>query len=269
MGDAVKCDGAIYVTKDDQVFGFGENGTGFLGTGDTEPRTEHTKIEQLCGQNIQELEFSNYTFFAISATGSVYAWGRNGNGQLGLGTKQDTLFPTKIEGILATKRVVQVACSDYHTLVLTSDREVFSFGRNYFGQLGLGHSDDQILPMKLDFPAAGRVVTTIACLIYSSVALLDSGEVLAWGENEDGILGHNGDVEEQNIPRKVPGLEGITITKIVCGTNHALALSNDGKVYSWGWNKYGQLGNGTVKNSHEPTLISGIVCRYIKKDKHQ
>ncbi|CAB3379995.1 Hypothetical predicted protein [Cloeon dipterum] len=251
--------GAIYVTKDDEVFGFGKNLTGFLGTGDKQSRTEHTKIEQLCGQNIQDLQFAYLTFFAISATGSVYAWGKNDNGQLGLGTKKDTWIPTKIEGNLETKRVVQVACSDYHTLVLTSDREVFSFGWNKYGQLGLGHNEDQSLPKKLDFFAAGGVVTAVACLVFSSLALLDSGQVFVWGKNEDGILGHSeDDVEKQNIPRKVPGLEGITITRIVCGLNHALALSNDGKVYSWGWNGSGQLGNGTDENSHEPTLIFGI-----------
>ncbi|CAB3377164.1 Hypothetical predicted protein [Cloeon dipterum] len=249
--------GAIYVTKDDQVFGFGRNEFGFLGTGDKQSRTEHTKIEQLCGQNIQDLEFSSETFFAISATGSVNAWGRNDNGQLGLGTKKDTWIPIKIERNLGTKRVVQVACSDDHTLVLTSDREVFSFGRNNFGQLGLGHKDDQTVPIKLDFPATGGVVTAIACLCYSSIALLDSGELFAWGKNEAGILGQSADVKEQNIPRKVPGLEGITIKRIVCGYSHALALTNDGKVYSWGWNGSGQLGNGTKQRSHEPTLIIG------------
>ncbi|CAB3377166.1 Hypothetical predicted protein [Cloeon dipterum] len=250
--------GAIYVTKDDEVFGFGRNEFGFLGTGDKQSRTEHTKIEQLCGQNIREFQFSDCTFFAISATDSVCAWGSNGFGQLGLGTKKDTWIPTKIEGILGTKRVVQVTCSNYHTLVLTSDKEVFSFGRNEFGQLGLGHKDDQTVPIKLDFAATGGVVTAIACLFLSSVALLDSGELFAWGKNEDGILGQSEqDMKEQNIPRKVPGLEGITITRIVCGLNHALALSNDGKVYSWGWNGYGQLGNGTDENSHEPTLIFG------------
>ncbi|CAB3379992.1 Hypothetical predicted protein [Cloeon dipterum] len=238
---AVVCDGgAIYVTKDDQVFGFGRNEIGFLGTGDKQSRTEHTKIEQLCGQNIQDLQFAYLTFFAISATGSVYAWGKNDNGQLGLGTKKDTWIPTKIERNLGTKRVVQVACSSWHTLVLTSDKEVFSFGWNKYGQLGLGHSDDQTVPIKLDFPAAGRVESYLL------------GE-----KNEDGILGQSADVEEQNIPRKVPGLEGITITRIFCGYLHALALSNDGKVYSWGWNKYGQLGNGTKQRSHKPTLIFG------------
>ncbi|CAB3380825.1 Hypothetical predicted protein [Cloeon dipterum] len=249
---------AIYVTKDDEVFGFGKNEEGFLGTGDNLPRTEHTKIKQLCGQNIQELQFSECTFFAISASGSVFAWGNNEYGQLGLGTTQQTLIPTKIEGILGIKRVIQVACSYFHTLALTSDREVFSFGRNNFGQLGLGHKDEQTLPVKLDFPLPGTVVTVIACLCLSSIALLDSGEVLAWGKNEDGILALNADVNEQNVPRQVPGLEGITITRIVCGANHVLALSDDGKVYSWGWNRDGQLGNGrTDEYSRQPTLISG------------
>ncbi|XP_065346571.1 RCC1 and BTB domain-containing protein 2-like [Cloeon dipterum] len=138
---------------------------------------------------------------------------------------------------------------------------VFSFGRNQYRQLGLGHNEDQTLPVKLDFPSAEGVVIAIACLFFSSVALLDSGEVFAWGINVHGILGQSANVEEQNIPRKVPGLEGITITRIVCGANHVLALSSDGKVYSWGWNEYGQLGNETKENSHRPTLMSGIIGR--------
>ncbi|CAB3387466.1 Hypothetical predicted protein [Cloeon dipterum] len=256
-------DGAIYVTKDDEVFGFGKNEEGFLATGDKLPRTEHTKIEQLCGQNIQGFQFSTYTFFAISASGSVFAWGSNCYGQLGLGTKQQTLVPTKVGGTLGTKRVVQVACSGMHTLALTSDREVFSFGHNDCGQLGLVQNEDQTRPMKLDFPFSGKVVTAIACLCSSSVALLDSGEVLAWGSNNDDDIGD--DVRVLRIPRKVPGLYGIKITRIMSGANHALALSNDGKVYSWGWNKYGELGNGrTDEHCHQPTLISGNVKRVIR-----
>ncbi|XP_065346493.1 RCC1 and BTB domain-containing protein 2-like [Cloeon dipterum] len=70
------------------------------------------------------------------------------------------------------------------------------------------------------------------------------------------------DVKEQNIPCQVPGLEGITIKRIICGENHALALTSEGKVYSWGWNEFGLLGNGgTNKRSHEPTLISGNIGR--------
>ncbi|CAB3382844.1 Hypothetical predicted protein [Cloeon dipterum] len=258
-------DSAIYVTKGDEAFGIGMNPNGCLGTGDMEKHPEPKRIETLGGQNIQGLEFATnahyITVFAISASGLVFAWGRNDCGQLGLGTIQDTLLPTKISGSLEGQRVVQVACGDKHTLALTSDGKIFVFGSNEKGALGLAGDIEEIwAPTILEGPLAGKVVNAIACGCYVSAAILNTGELYAWGHNGFGLVprAKNGNIE---IPLKVAEFGGVEISKIAFGVDYALALSKDGKIYAWGDNKHGQLGTGTTDSETVPKLLSNMAGR--------
>ncbi|CAB3359300.1 Hypothetical predicted protein [Cloeon dipterum] len=256
---------ALYVTEDDEVFGMGENlNNGCFGTGDKVPHPEPKRIDVLCGKNIKGLEHSKepsiYAIYAISSIGSVFAWGENSQGQLGLGTRKNTLIPTKITKTLVGKKVVQVACGTNHTLALTSDGQVFAFGSNYYGQLGLSNNIDKSIPAKVDGSLAGRFVIAIACQRNASLALLDSGEVFAWGWNKNNILAlkvPNND--NQNIPLDVLRLEREMFSKIVCGLYHTLALSTDKKVYAWGNNSNGQIGDGTKNRVTIPTIISSAI----------
>ncbi|CAB3366826.1 Hypothetical predicted protein [Cloeon dipterum] len=244
---------AIYATTDDEVFSLVNN-------------SKPEKIEILCGQKIEGFEFSprqDPSIYAISdSAGSVFAWGANEYGQLGLGTNQGTNVPTKISGNLDQQRVVQVSCGLFHTLTLTSDGQVFSFGSNYFGELGLGHHEDKSLPTKVEGPLSGKVVTAIACEGYASLAALSTGEVFAWGFNKHNILAlTSNDAESQDVPGKVAGLEGVLISRIECGSYHALALSTNGKIYAWGDSKFGQAGNGSTDPVTIATLVSSALER--------
>ncbi|CAB3382843.1 Hypothetical predicted protein [Cloeon dipterum] len=250
---------AIFVTKSDEVFGLGTNNNGCLGTGDILPHPEPKRIEILCGQKIKSIQFgcsgNNASVFAIASSGAVFAWGANTFGQLGLGSNGNVMHPTKILGHLERKKVVQVACGRWHTLALTSKGEVFTFGFNKNGKLGVGDKQHKNLPTKVDGPLAGRFVTSIACQYVGSVALLTSGEVFAWGGNQEYSLIPGYAAQNKNLPCKVSGLEGVQILHIVSGPYHALALSTEGKIYAWGDNQYGQLGNGTTDKAASPTMI--------------
>ncbi|CAB3376988.1 Hypothetical predicted protein [Cloeon dipterum] len=228
----------IFVLENDEVFAFGENEDELLGAVVEGQVNVPQRIENLCGQRIEGFECCGNKMFAISSSGSVFSWGENTYGQLGLGTAEPIKVPTKISGPLEHKRVVQVACGIDHTLALTSEGEVYAFGRNDTGQLGLGTTDDHWLPQKVCGLQDGRVVTSVACQALTSFALLQSGEIDSWGHNS------------------VIGLEGVVISQIVCGPYFTLALSDDGMIYSWGDNDKGQLGNGTTEFVESPTIIS-------------
>ncbi|CAB3378357.1 Hypothetical predicted protein [Cloeon dipterum] len=253
----------IIVLKNDEVLAFGENQNGCLGAGVVGAVKELKRIENLCGQGIEGFESSwcsgKLSIFAISGSGSVFSWGDNCHGQLGLGTIQFQLFdvPTKILGCLEHKRVVQVACGYYHTLVLTSQGEVYAFGRNDNGQLGLGNAYNHLLPQRVGGLLDGQIVTSIACQSISSFALLQSGEVFSWGYNSNnGRLGFTSNSNQECSPCHVPGLDGVVISKIVCGPYFTLALSDEGKIYAWGENYDSQLGNGpTLQCLTSPTII--------------
>ncbi|CAB3378362.1 Hypothetical predicted protein [Cloeon dipterum] len=257
-----KGENVIIVLKNDEVLAIGKNQDGCLGTGNEGEVKELTRIEILCTHKIEGFvcggNVSNYpSIFAISGSGSVFSWGQNMYGQLGLGTRQYTTVPTKISGSLKGKRVVQVACGAEHTLALTSEGEVYAFGRNYCGQLGLGTTADNLSrPQRLGGLLDGKIVTSVACQHSSSFALLHSGEIYSWGNNTNGRLGSSSTAGKKLSPCKVIGLEGVLISQIVCGAYFTLALSDDGKLFSWGENFDGQLGNGTTEHVKRPAIIS-------------
>jgi alpha-tubulin suppressor-like RCC1 family protein len=166
-----------------------------------------------------------YTF-ALTESGEVYAWGINTDGQLGLGDTEDRLMPTKVPDLTKVKAIAVGGCS--HVLVLTESGEVYAWGWNGAGQLGLGDKEDRLTPTKVPGLARVKAIAAGGC---HSLALTESGEVYSWGFNGTGELGL-GDWENRLTPTKVPGLEGVKA--IACGYIHSLALTASGKVYRWG-----------------------------------
>ncbi|XP_065336065.1 RCC1 and BTB domain-containing protein 1-like [Cloeon dipterum] len=229
----------IFVTKDDEVYGYGVNQCGCLATGNDLPISKPVKIEALCGQKITSIECEGKScvpsLFALTSFGSVFAWGNNAKGKLGLGDARDVIkTPTEIAGNLVQKMVVQVATSETHTLALTSIGEVFAFGSNSIGQLGIWDFErkNKYLPTRVQ-GLAYRFITAVSCGYEISAFIDDTGAVYFSGA-------HNGD--DYNGPTRMFALAGIPVAKIACGLSHFLALSRDGQVYAWGEDSYGNLG---------------------------
>ncbi|CAB3385486.1 Hypothetical predicted protein [Cloeon dipterum] len=246
----------ICVTKDDKVYGYGANQFGCLGTANDLPIRQPVKIDALCGQKIISIECEGKSsvpsFFALTSFGSVFAWGNNARGKLGLGDTRDLIkTPTKIAGNLRQKRVVQVATSETHTLALTSLGEVFAFGSERIGLLGIWSFDPQdmrYLPTRVR-GLASKFITAVSCGYNISAALDDTGVVYCFGSQN---------AEDFLAPERMFALEGIPIAKIACGLSHTLALSRDGQVYAWGENTYGNLGPG---RSRRDALNAKLVAK--------
>ncbi|CAB3388421.1 Hypothetical predicted protein [Cloeon dipterum] len=259
-----KAENVILVLQNDDVLALGKNKNGVLGAGVQGEVKELKRIENLCGQRIEGFEMTAgdggpFCVFAISGSGSVFSWGDNRYGQLGLGTTEHTKVPTKISGSLKEKKVVQVACGGLHTLALTSEGEVYAFGRNVNGELGLGTTvDNESLPRKVGGLLDGKIVTSVACHTYASFALLRSGQICAWGRNFKDSSSICSTSTKRRSPCMVIGLEDVVISKIVCGSGFTLALSDDGKIYSWGGS---YLGNETVKIVKRSAIISTGIGR--------
>ncbi|KAJ7392624.1 RCC1 and BTB domain-containing protein 1 [Desmophyllum pertusum] len=247
---------AIVVTRDDDVYALGSNGSSCLGVGDAQSCLHPRKVEALCKKNVVSLACgSGPHVLAVSVTGEVYTWGHNGYSQLGNGNTNQGLIPSLITSGLQMKKVIQVACGSHHSLALTNDGEVFAWGYNNCGQIGLGNTNNQTLPRKINSAIIGsKKISIIACGQTSSMALSDAGELFAWGYNGNGQLGV-GNNANQLTPCKVIGLVGTITTQIVCGYAHSLALSDAGCLYAWGANSYGQLGTGNKAHLVTPTKI--------------
>uniref|UniRef100_A0A0G2JU79 RCC1 and BTB domain containing protein 1 n=1 Tax=Rattus norvegicus TaxID=10116 RepID=A0A0G2JU79_RAT len=131
---------------------------------------------------------------------------------------------------------------------------LFAWGYNNCGQVGSGSTANQPTPRKVTNCLHTKKVVNIACGQTSSMAVLDSGEVYGWGYNGNGQLGlgNNGN---QLTPVRVAALHGVCVNQIVCGYAHTLALTDEGLLYAWGANTYGQLGTGSKNNLLSPTQI--------------
>ncbi|EZA54598.1 hypothetical protein DMN91_007313 [Ooceraea biroi] len=248
---------ALIVTKDKTVYAMGNNIAGCLGTGDSHSTLYPRRVEPLCSKDIKTFAYgSGPHVLALTENGEVYSWGHNGYCELGNGTCNQGLTPTivnmpSIEGGPNMKRIVDVACGSHHSLALTEDGEVYAWGQNNCGQVSSGLSTNQGTPRQVSSSLAGKKVVCIACGQTSSMAVTENGEVYGWGYNGVGQLGIGNYVNQVN-PYRIASLTGHVIVKVVCGYAHTLALTDEGKLYVWGGNSYGQLGIGNKKNVCSP-----------------
>merc|ERR1712086_775723 len=122
---------------------------------------------------------------ALTADGAVWSWGWGASGELGHGDEQNQLLPKKTEA-LAGRRVVAVSAGLAHSLALTGDGALWSWGRGGFGRLGHGDEQNQLLPKKVEAFAGQRVVAVSGGTAHS----LADGPIFTWGQGEYGCLGH-------------------------------------------------------------------------------
>ncbi|XP_074111220.1 RCC1 and BTB domain-containing protein 1 [Cotesia typhae] len=246
----------LIVTKDGKVYALGSNTSGCLGTGDTHSTLYPVKIEALTLKGVKTFAFGvGPHVLALTNKGEVYSWGHNGYCELGNGSSNQNPLPSKVASNFEDKPIIAIACGSHHSLALTEDGEVYGWGQNTCGQVGSGISTNQNTPRKINSGLAGKKIIQIACGQTSSVAVTNNGEVYAWGNNSVGQLGV-GTYINQLSPQKVTGLNGIVIAKVVCGYSHTMAMSDEGDVYVWGGNGYGQLGLGTKSNACQPVKLT-------------
>ena len=186
---------------------------------------------------------------ALRADGSVWAWGANEAGQLGLGTANPVLTPAQVLGVAT---VEQIAAGRAHSLALTADGSVWAWGANGHGQLGDGTLEDRPAPVEVAGGWAAPVVA-IAAGDDFSLALSSDGTLWSWGANADGQLA-DGTTQDRSAPGASIGLSGIV--SLAAGGSHALALDGSGHVWAWGRNTDGQLGDGTTASASQPVVVS-------------
>ena len=128
------------------------------------------------------------------------SWGGGGFGQLGHGDQQQQLLPKKVEA-LAGQRIIAVSAGYSHSLAITADGAVWSWGGAGWGKLGHGDEQRQLLPKKVEALAGQRVVAVSGGTVDSLA--LTAGAVFTWGKGERGCLGHGEDLSNQVLPKKI------------------------------------------------------------------
>jgi len=240
---------ALALTSTGEVYAWGNNSYGQLGNGSSSTQSTPVKINI---SNVVDISAGSYHSLALTSTGEVYAWGYNNYGQLGDGTTTNKSTPTRVIGLPAD--VVKVVAGYSHSLALTSSGDIYAWGYNYYGQLGNGTTSNSYTPVKV----TGLTISAIGVTAGEdySLALMSSGEVYAWGKNSNGQLG-DGTTTNRYTPTKVTGLP-TDVVKVTAGSAHSLALTSSGSIYAWGYNYYGQLGDGTTNASSVPKQVSSL-----------
>jgi alpha-tubulin suppressor-like RCC1 family protein len=260
----------LVVTKDDKCYAFGENDYGVLGLGHNKQVREPKIINELCDKQIIKFTNGFNHVLALKSDGKIFGWGLNNRGQLGNGCVHSIYNKPKVNKFLMSEFIIDMSCGAYHSIVLTIDKQVFVWGYNSFGQTGNGSEKlFQLTPIKLNAFNNEKIIT-ISCGFLHSMALTDCGHVYSWGYNNCGQLGieyteyyHNlfktksFEIKEPKIVNiKTENNDSVFITKISCGSHHSLLLSKDGNIYSFGYNKFGQIGNNNLRNQLIPQKIS-------------
>jgi RHS repeat-associated protein len=195
-----------------------------------------------------------YHSLAVRNDGTVWAWGYNADGELGDGTTTGRTTPVQASGVSGA---TAVAAGDLHSLALTTGGTVRSWGSNAFGQLGDGTTTGRTTAIQVTGLSGA---TAVAAGNYHSLALRSDGSVVAWGLNGAGELG-DGTVTNRTTPVAVQGLSGavaIAAGGLPGWAGHSAALKSDGTVWTWGYNKHGQLGLGTTTSTTTPQKVAGL-----------
>jgi len=197
---------------------------------------------------------------ALSNRGRLVAWGKNTDGQVGVGnTTSPVTLPVDIsdKGSLTGRTITAVACGNYHSVALTSDGVVHCWGANSSGQCGQNNTTSpQLVPVAVGGALAGQTVTAVWCGSNHTLALA-GGTVYGWGLNAYGQLG-NGSTSNALTPVAITGgsLSGKTVVQIRGGGDISMALASDNTLHMGGDRQYGQIPGGTSPNQVTPVNVS-------------
>nr|XP_053648636.1 probable E3 ubiquitin-protein ligase HERC1 isoform X3 [Cherax quadricarinatus] len=185
----------------------------------------------------------------------VYVWGSNSSHQLAEGTQDKILAPKLTH---AFNSVQQVEAGQYCTFVVHKDGGISACGKGSYGRLGLGDSNNQASPRRLNLDTRIRRVSSSKGSDGHTIAHSTSGQVYTWGDGDYGKLGHGNNVT-QKYPRLIAGpLTGKVVRWVSAGYRHSACVTQEGELYTWGEGDYGRLGHGDSTSRNVPTLVRDI-----------
>ena len=231
----------LALTHAGQVYSWGNNSQFQLGNMSTNkyPNPTPTRVQgNLSTTVVVDIACGKFHSLALTANGQVYQWGHNKH--------EETLYwddapganrtaPTKVEpAFMGGKKIVCISCGDSFSMVVTADGEVYGWGDNNLGQLGIGNYSNKKEPCKITQPA-GTVIEKVVCGYMHTLALSKKGILYTWGANTYGQLGHSTDSKVGSLVQlNIPSISRVLDVAATHYNNISVAMAEDNRVFIWG-----------------------------------
>lgn len=257
--DAFNDGSSFGLTEQGLAYAWGRNVAGELGVGDVIPRSSPVAV--VGGHVFRSVVPGYFTMYGLAPNGDAYAWGGGAQGGLGDGTSVSKSSPVAVVGGLKFQELFSPGSSD-RCYGLTLDNDLYAWGTNAVGELGVGDTTARSSPVAV---LGGLKFRKVVVSGQSVFAITTAGALFAWGYNANGQLGL-GDRVARSTPTAVVG--GLTFRDVAIdpqsGAIHVLGLTEAGAVHAWGDNTSGQLGDGTVVHKSSPVaVLGGLVAQKI------
>ena len=253
---------SIVLTQEGYIWATGWNKFGQLGDKSTSDRTKFIKVISHRTEAVAVAAGDSHSI-VLEQDGSVWATGRNSNGQLGDGSKIDKNTFVKV----MSGGAAHVAAGGYHSMVIKQDGSVWATGWNEHGQLGDTSETDRISYVQVVSSGAKAVATGSR----HSMMLKQDGSVWVTGYNDCGQLGDGSTFTSFFFVQVIGG----RATAVAAGAFHSMVLKQDGSVWATGSNKYGQFGDGSTTSQNTYVRLAlfsngtghkTIICIQIYRD---
>ena len=259
---------SVALTELGEVFSWGSGRFGRLGHGRQSDEPRPRAIRALHALRVQGICAGKFHTMCIVEDGNIYAWGRGDEGQLGVRLTAKSVFTVPrcvnfFRFLPRGERARYIFAGRRHTFAISASGFVYCWGRNVEGQLGLSYSSDAVMTPQVNFQLSGKHIIALACSNHT-LALTINGRVLSFGKGDRFQLGR-GEQGNRHDPMVIDRLLHTRIVHVAAALHHSVCLDHRGRVYTFGWNRSGQLGHGSTANKGFPTRIESAICSQAKQ----
>ena len=241
---SVKTDGTLW------TWGYGVHG--ILGLGNTTSYSSPKQVGALTNWagNADSFDGGGYHTAAVKTDGTLWTWGNNYKGALGLGDESNRDSPVQVGSLT---NWLKVSAGNYRTVhAIKTNGTMWGWGKNTYGQLGQGNTTDRSSPVQV---GALTTWSTVSAGPYHLAAIKTDGTLWTTGSNFYGELGQ-GDTTHRSSPVQVGSLTNWS--KVSAGNYYHMAIKTDGTMWSWGYNAQGQLGLGNTTDRSSPVQVGAL-----------
>jgi alpha-tubulin suppressor-like RCC1 family protein len=255
----------LAVHSDGTVYGWGDNTYGQLGTGTTNQAPTITPVRMAGVSNAAQVAAGWGTSFVLDNVGNLYALGRNTSARLGIGTAQETnvLVPTEVVGVAP---VTQIDAGEGHGVALRYNNVAWAWGSDLYGQLGDDKAGEDPDPnpspvrgfIVNDKPLAIGIAAGSSHTVVLAGASDGSANTRVWSVGHGGYGQMGNGTKAERHPFRVEAVNLTRVTKVDAGGQHTLALDSTGRVWAWGHNFHGAIGDGTTSDRTTPVQLTAL-----------